>query len=171
MVANMSDENPYATPEAEVAVELDDQNDLATRGARLGGSFVDGFVVMLVVWPSMYFMGMFNQQVVDGTQDYVYTLLGGLSGFAVFLVVNGYFLATRGQTVGKIIAGTRIVSIEDRKILPLWRVVLLRVVPVSVASLVPVVGALLTLIDPLFIFRRDYRCVHDHIAGTVVVKA
>jgi hypothetical protein len=32
------------------------------------------------------------------------------------------------------------------------------------------VGTFLVLVDVLFIFRKDRRCVHDHIAGTRVVN-
>jgi len=47
----------------------------------------------------------------------------------------------------------------------------LRYVPVWLASSIPFIGGFLALIDILFIFREDRRCVHDMIAGTVVVEA
>jgi len=37
-------------------------------------------------------------------------------------------------------------------------------------SLIPYAGSFVALLDVLFIFRRDQRCIHDHLAGTVVVK-
>jgi uncharacterized RDD family membrane protein YckC len=37
--------------------------------------------------------------------------------------------------------------------------------------LLPTVGPFAGLIDVLFIFLKDRRCLHDHIAGTVVVRA
>jgi hypothetical protein len=36
---------------------------------------------------------------------------------------------------------------------------------------IPYIGPLFSLVNVLFIFREDYRCVHDHIAGTIVVQA
>lgn len=125
---------------------------------------------MAIIWPTMYFTGMFDNAIA-GVQSYDEIMLGALMGFAVFLVLNGYLLATRGQTIGKVAAQTRIVSMEDRKILPLWKLISLRVLPVSLVSIIPAVGSLATLIDILFIFRGDRRCVHDHIAGTIVIKA
>ena len=92
-------------------------------------------------------------------------------GFVAFLVVNGYLLATRGQTVGKLAAGTRIVSVADNKILPFHKVILLRYLPVWVIAYVPLIGPILGLVNPLFIFREDRRCLHDHIAGTRVINA
>jgi len=38
-------------------------------------------------------------------------------------------------------------------------------------SLVPVLGGLYVIVDVLFIFRDDRRCIHDLIAGTQVVVA
>ena len=37
---------------------------------------------------------------------------GSLGGFTVFTAMNGYLLATRGQTVGKWLVGTRIVGVN-----------------------------------------------------------
>jgi uncharacterized RDD family membrane protein YckC len=48
--------------------------------------------------------------------------------------------------------------------------ILKRYLPISVVSVIPVVGPLLTLIDILFIFRSDRRCVHDLIADTQVLE-
>ena len=166
----MTGDNPYKAPQADVAVASIQPGELASRGARLGGSIVDGLIAVAIIWPAMYFTGMFDRAM-EGTQSYEEVIVGALFGFAVFLVLNGYLLATRGQTIGKVAAQTRIVSIEDRKILPLWKIILLRVAPVSLASIIPLAGSILTLIDVLFIFRQDCRCVHDHIAGTIVVKA
>jgi len=166
----MTEENPYATPEADVAVASDTDGGLASRWARLGGSFIDGIIAMVIIWPLMYYLEMFDWSL-EQTAPYQDTALGGLIGFSVFLVLNGYLLATRGQTIGKVVAMTRIVSIEDRRILPLWKVILMRVLPGWIASVVPLAGPFLNIIDALFIFRPDRRCVHDHIAGTVVIWA
>ncbi|MCY1389879.1 hypothetical protein D9M71_46890 [compost metagenome] len=35
---------------------------------------------------------------------------------------------------------------------------------------VPVIGVLLVMVDYLFIFRADRRCLHDLMAGTRVVQ-
>jgi uncharacterized RDD family membrane protein YckC len=37
-------------------------------------------------------------------------------------------------------------------------------------ALIPVIGGFLPLVDVLFIFRHDRRCIHDLLAGTNVVK-
>ena len=168
MVANMSEENPYAAPEADVTV--DEPLNLASRGARLGGAFVDFLIAMAVIWPTMYFIGYF-EKAMEGTVGLADEIAMNAMGFVTFLVVNGYLLATRGQTVGKLAAGTRIVSITDNKILPFHKIILLRYLPLWVVAYVPLIGPIIGLINPLFIFREDRRCLHDHIAGTRVINA
>lgn len=41
----------------------------------------------------------------------------------------------------------------------------------AVISAIPLAGAAFGLVDILFIFRADRRCIHDLIAGTHVVTA
>ncbi|MBD3392455.1 MAG: hypothetical protein GF418_10265 [Chitinivibrionales bacterium] len=36
---------------------------------------------------------------------------------------------------------------------------------------IPILGSLFALINVLFVFREDHRCIHDLIAGTKVVSA
>ena len=166
----MTDKNPYATPEAEVSVPDGGVDELASLGARFGGAIIDGVIAMATIWPAMYFFGLF-ERAMEGQQSMGDLVGGAVLGFALFLVINGYLLANRGQTVGKMLVKTRIVSVDDRKILPIGKLILLRYLPVSVVAYVPLIGPILNLVNILFIFREDRRCVHDHIAGTVVIKA
>ena len=85
------------------------------------------------------------------------------------VTLNSYFLSQRAQTIGKVITHIQIVNYDDGLPAPLRRTVLLRYLPMVVAGLIPVAG-LLVILDPWFIFRADHRCLHDHTAGTVVVK-
>ena len=96
----------------------------------------------------------------------------GFVGIVAFVALNGYLLATSGQSIGKRIVGTRIVSVHDGKILPFGKVIGLRYLPFWVIAQVPFIGQVITgLVDPLFIFRGDKRCLHDLVAGTKVIKA
>ncbi len=166
----MTDENPYAPPEADIEVPTTTDPELASRGARLGGSIVDGLVLGVIFWGAIFATDLFDRVAEAGTS--VAAAVAFMVGWvAVFLLVNGYLLAVKGQTIGKLAVGTRIVSIHDGRILPLWKLMGLRYLPFFVIGYVPVVGAILGLINPLFIFRQDYRCLHDHLAGTKVVVA
>jgi uncharacterized RDD family membrane protein YckC len=104
--------------------------------------------------------------------------VGLLSGFGLMsivwlgmLVCQCYLLAVRGQTIGKIVMGLRIVRFEDGGNPGFVKAVLLRTFLWALITAVPVVGTLIGVVGILFIFRDDQRCLHDHIAGTRVVNA
>lgn len=164
----MSTENPYAPPEAEVSVR--DSTELAGCGLRLGGAIIDSLIALAIIFPVMYATSYFAM-VKEGNVS-IMTIVGmGVFGIAVFLTLNGYLLAKHGQTIGKRLVKTRIVSIHDDRILPLAKVISLRYLPLWIVGWIPIVGSVASLVDPLFIFRADKRCVHDHIAGTKVINA
>ena len=167
----MSEHNPYAAPTADVSTEVAEQGvELAGRGNRLLASIIDGFLLLAVLAPLATISGWWDRAMADEL-----TLLDNVAGFFAgmlgILLVNGYLLARRGQTVGKLLCRIRIVSSIDGSLLPLTRLITHRLLPVQLASVLPVVGQLLALIDAVFIFREDRRCVHDMVAGTIVVRA
>jgi uncharacterized RDD family membrane protein YckC len=90
----------------------------------------------------------------------------GVLGVAIYQ----WILITRtGQSLGKKWTGIRIERIDGARITFGTGVVLRNWVP-KVMGAVPYLGMLFHLIDCLFIFREDRRCLHDHIAGTRVVR-
>ena len=95
-----------------------------------------------------------------------------VAGFAVYSLLHGYLLATRGQTIGKRLCGIRIVRTDGRPA-GLWRILFLRFFPIVLLSALPVhlLSNIFTWLDCLLIFRRSHQCLHDQIADTVVVKA
>ena len=98
------------------------------------------------------------------------TYLGSASEAIIFLVINGYLLATRGQSIGKLIMQIAIVSVESQRPLPIGRLILLRYFPIYfVQAIMYIAYFLLFFIDALFIFRDDRRTLHDLLAGTVVI--
>lgn len=169
-------ENPYAPPSADLTPPPSAAGSgstrfvLASRWARLFGSILDGFVMMTITVPILWLTG-FWERAITNSQAPLDMLLGAVIGIVAFIVVNAYLLHTAGQTVGKRIVGTRIVSVHDNTILPLYRVFLMRYFPIQVISAIPFLGSVFGLLDPLFIFREDKRCLHDHIAGTRVIDA
>lgn len=94
-------------------------------------------------------------------------LLGILAGLSLLGAINIHLLLDRGQTLGKLAVQSRIVLLDGGKAgfgRILWRRSLLN----------GLLGAGLPVylfIDPLFILRVDRRCVHDFLAGTIVVQA
>ena len=99
------------------------------------------------------------------------TFLLALSGFVLLVgFLQLMLLGTRGQTLGKLAAGTRIVGLDGRPA-GCGSVILLRTVLNNILTMVPLVGFFYWFIDPTFILRPDRRCIHDHIAGTIVIQA
>ena len=143
---------------------------LASRLSRLGAAIIDALIGCAIGFPIMFATGFFQRAMQQKT-SLVETLLMTVIGIAIYLVVHGYLLASRGQTIGKVVAGARIVDYNSGEILPLARLIGLRLIPVTIISSIPLVGGLLALIDTLFIFGSEQRCVHDLIAGTKVVQA
>ena len=119
----------------------------------------------------MFATGIFNQLKQGQRMNIAQTVLFFFLGLTIFLIIHGYLLSKYGQTVGKKIVGTRIVDKGTGKIIPLGKIFILRVLPISIISQIPLIGGLFGLADSLFIFRDDKRCIHDLIAGTIVVEA
>jgi len=166
----MSEPNPYAPPKARVEDPQSSAGDLAGRPERLGAAILDGLISAIWALPLGYALGEFEgfPRVTRLPLPRMAAL--ALLSFVLFAVVQGYFLKTNGQTIGKKVVGMRIATLEGG-VPPLSRMLGLRYLPFTIAGLTPYVGGLVNLIDVLFIFRADRRCLHDHLAGTRVVKA
>lgn len=164
-------ENPYQSPNADL-VNIEDPSaalPLASKWKRLFAAIIDGVIGILVALPFWMLTGFWEMITSGNEPPFQYTLLGGVYGFVAFLVVHGYLLKKSGQTVGKKLLGTKITDMEGN--LPEFGpLVVKRYLPISAVSIIPMVGPLLSLIDILFIFRQDRRCVHDLIAGTQVLE-
>ena len=140
---------------------------LAGRGARLGAYLIDWILVSVITGVIGYMTGLLERLM---NQDTTATLLLAAIGVVVYGVINGRLLATRGQTVGKKLVGVRIVDAPTRQIVGVWKSFGLRVAVIQAITAVPLVGALFGLLDVLFIFGERRRCLHDLLAGTVVVE-
>ncbi len=165
----MNKENVYAPPESELETPTN-EIPLASRWARLWGALIDTFIISVITFPLLYLTGYWDKsidQTISGSEMFLIAVLS----LVAFVLLHGYLLAKHGQTIGKKIVGTRIVSRATDEILPLWKVFILRYLPVTAVGYIPMVGSLLVVINYLFIFGKSKRCLHDLIAGTKVVKA
>jgi uncharacterized RDD family membrane protein YckC len=167
----MNEDNRYAPPRAPVSDSAitEGEEELAGRGVRLGAAIIDGVILGLVIWPYAMTTDYWTRAM-QGQVEMSDLLSLSLVSLIGFLVLHGYLLHTSGQTIGKRLLGIRIVSATDGQIISLGRVFGLRYVPIQIASVLPAIGNILPLLDVLFIFREDRRCLHDLIAGTKVVK-
>jgi uncharacterized RDD family membrane protein YckC len=167
---NPSPTQRYAPPTAEVAdVSASGEAQLAGRGARLGGAIIDGMILIGLWWVVGLVTpwNIFSPKMAEA--GFVAIVGMQLLGLLLFAIVNGYLLMTRGQTVGKMLLGMRIVRRDGSAASP-GRIIGLRYAVGWLLSALPVVGMVYALIDCLLIFRADRRCVHDLIADTIVLK-
>jgi uncharacterized RDD family membrane protein YckC len=171
--------NPYAAPAARVSDISDSTAEmtLADRGTRLGAVILDGLVFGI---PIGVFVGV-SVVVATNTRTGASpsTLVMGLVALSsivvlALIVLNFVWLYRYGQTIAKRWLGIKIVRTDGSRC-GLARIIFLRILPLGIAgailNLIPGLGYLVRIVDALFIFRDDYRCVHDHIADTIVVKA
>ncbi len=167
------DPNPYAAPQVTDPGMLPPRrNDLidttlAGRANRFGARIIDSIVAFAISGPLMFLTG-YLERAVDQTLGIAEIALWSVGGLVIFVAIHGYFLATRGQTLGKMAAGIRIVDKDTRQIPSLSKILFAREFPMAIVGLIPFVGGLLVMVDVLFIFGEERRCVHDMIGNTIV---
>lgn len=169
--------------------------ELASPWSRLLARCADGFLELLAAVPALVVLGpdlmKVLQAVVVASRDGEFSLEGletarlvpALALFAALqlalLGIQVFLLTSRGQSLGKILLGLRVVRADDGEKPGFMRAWLLRELPSGaiqgLLQLLPVVGLFLRFAfvttNYLMIFREDRRCLHDFIAGTRVVRA
>lgn len=124
--------------------------ELAGLGSRLMAAVIDSAIVAAV-----YLVGLL--------MDAPTLLILGVVGIGLYQM---YLLSTLGQTIGKKVVNIRIVKIDSGENGGFMTNVGLRLVLSGLLGIIP----LYTLVDVLFIFRADRRCIHDLIARTRVIE-
>jgi uncharacterized RDD family membrane protein YckC len=171
-------ENPYASPaipadlQASSAIAFG-HGELATRGKRFLGALIDGLIMMPLAFTAGLVLGVgliLSGIDVNSVEFKAAAGVGGVViGGGLFLVLNGYLLATRGQTIGKYLVKTQIVSNEGQQV-SLAMLILRRYLPFWIIGQFPLVGPVFLLADCLAIFRPERKCFHDDLAGTKVIQ-
>lgn len=161
--------------------------ELAGIGARIGGALINALVYVLALLPGVLAMSAQlirdNPQLAEGglpkldalnltaTMEHATMVRVGLM---LALFVQCALLAWRGQNLGKLATGNRVVRADNGERASFFRAGFLRfLVPVGIIITLNVLfplGFLFLLVDFCFIFRGDRRCLHDLVAGTKVVK-
>jgi uncharacterized RDD family membrane protein YckC len=157
--------------------------ELAGRGTRLGAAIIDRAIAALCALPGILLMGPSfvtlmlaasrgeqpELEDLDAAGFLLGAFVAGLGWLAQF-GVQLWMLTTRGQSIGKRLLNIRIVLFQDNGAPGFLHAWLLRNFVPGIISLVPYLGFVFVLVDALFIFSEQRRCIHDHIAGTKVVK-
>ena len=156
---------------------------LASRGHRLMAQLVDASLSLVPVtllfvglWPAITGVAL----VLGGKapEQTVTKLMHGshggrliaiaLAAWAVLTLYQWSLLAREGVTVGKRLMGVRVVA-KDGQPAGFSRALALRVWAFGVLCMIPYVGWLVGAVHVVPIFFKSRRCLHDVLAGTVVV--
>lgn len=164
--------NPYAPPRA-VVRDFTDPSALAVpadRGTRLGAAILDGIIFMVMVYLPIVFIA-FSARTNPPTDESGSTAIlvasaVTLVGFTVWCWLTIKYINLNGQSIAKKLLGIKVVR-TDGSPASLGRLFWLRNVVNGLISIIPLYG----FVDALFIFGESRQCLHDKIAGTIVLKA
>jgi uncharacterized RDD family membrane protein YckC len=178
--------NSYAPPKSAVAdvAAADTGAEKASRGSRLGATFIDGLILTIPFGPS-YVMALPSVMshakggaagtmapyaawaAIAGTGGWFYF---GLLAAICTLTITAVLVHRNGQTIGKKLVGIKVVRTDESRA-TLARIFWLRYLVNTLLSMVPFVGSIYGLVDVLMIFGAAKRCCHDYIADTIVIRA
>lgn len=153
---------PRASP---VRVDRPAVEQLAGRGVRLIAVLLDTLIGLLPVVAGFLLL----PESAEGPETRKIRFLLYVIGILTVVPLQFILLSLRGQTLGKLAVGVRIVCAEDGSNPGFLRAVVLRNIVPFLISLLPILGALFSLADILSIFGEERRCLHDLIANTKVV--
>ncbi len=129
--------------------------ELATRQQRFLAALADGVIVGVP-----YVIGAIDEVPLP-------LRLASVVASLALLVIQVRKLTYQGQTLGKGYVGIKIVLKDTLENGGFKINVLKRGFLNGLLCLIP--GYF--IVDSLFVYRDDHRCLHDHIAGTVVIQA
>lgn len=147
---------------------------LAPRLHRLAAAIVDGLIAMAAAAPGAAVVASLGQRAQKPHHIGLGLGMGVLiSTFALLClaIIQLYFLCTQGQTIGKKALRIRIVRLDDGSNPGFVGAVLLRTFIPGLIGGVPCIGWTFAIVDILCIFGEERRCIHDQIAGTIVIEA
>lgn len=166
-------QNPYAAPSAPPPLPSEygwDESVKADRGIRLVARLIDGglqlacvvpFFISMIISPSLR-----NDEFTSG--HWIGMAISGVL-LLILLVYQLVLLSQTSQTLGKRWMSIKIVR-NDGSPVSFGRVLGLRMVVITLIEQVPCVGPVFGLVNVLWIFGEESRCLHDLMADTKVVN-
>jgi uncharacterized RDD family membrane protein YckC len=136
----------------------------ATKGDRFIAALIDGVIGIISVIPIFIYVDF--EILTDPTFSLSVMLLA--YGIMVGFILHGYLLYHYGQTIGKNFMSIRIENLDNTKA-NLTTIYFKRMIPMQILSIVPFGGQFIAgIVNPLFIFGKEKRCLHDYVAKTKV---
>ena len=188
-MSSIGTQNPFAPPRAPVNDQVDTQLEMveATRGARFAAAIIDVMalggavaIIGIVAAVALPAYATYQKRAAAAGAD-VHASVGGsmvaivigllaLAATVGLVVYTAVLVYRYGQTIGKRVMGIRVVRTDGTRV-GFGRFIFLRWLPITLLSMIPLLGYVFSLLDVLLIFRDNRLCVHDNIAGTRVVTA
>lgn len=138
--------------------------EMASRGHRFAAAIVDFLIILIAFVPFIIYFG-FERMEEESLEIIASSFIYGL---VVTLILNGFLLYTYGQTIGKHYMGIRIENLDGTQA-SFTKICFKRMLPMQVIGIIPSAGEIISvIINPLFIFGKEQRCLHDYIAKTKV---
>lgn len=174
---------------------------LASRGARFVAALLDGIFITIMVLPVVVacmivlvpmllpafvdaevlanFENLENLSEEEKVAAAAGVMLGFYFAYAISLVIAYVFpvllyaimVTKSGQTPGKKCMRIRILDSSSGELPGFVKGVLIRGWMIVLIYCIPVAGAIFAVVNTLMIFREGNRCLHDDIAGTIVVES
>ncbi len=136
---------------------------LATRGSRFVANLVDNLVVAIVPIVGIAVLTAIGHGLSAPPE---FALVGSLFAMALGLGAQLWAQLTWGQSIGKRMLKIKVVR-SDGSPIELWRLLVLRNLAIqAISQFCSLVG----LVDALFIFGNEQRCLHDYLADSMVVQ-
>ncbi|MGI0119894.1 RDD family protein [Zooshikella sp. RANM57] len=159
----MSNSEIYHAPDAELRENVSDTYKLASISKRFWATFIDRITLAGLLFLGFWFLE--SQDYYWQDKDTIFLTYVGIV-ILLFLVLNIYLLIKSGQTVGKKLLKIAIVSYSSDEKSDLFSLLFLRHALFWIGD---AFLGVLWLIDGLFIFSRERRCLHDLVASTKVI--
>lgn len=179
-------ENPYSPPQThEPVLQSPEPNlagKLASRWERLGAAIIDLIILLICMIPASILIPLAVNHGDSGvTSNWVdlidlstASIIGdtaySILSIILYVLINGYLLSKSGQTIGKKILNIQIVDYHTNQLLTPGKILGIRYGLAQLIATIPKVGDLLGLINILFIFGNEKRCIHDLMANSKVIK-
>lgn len=138
--------------------------ELATRSDRLLAAIIDGVLGMIMIMPIFFYIGIEELKTATLLQS------AGIFfyGICTTMILHGYLLYYYAQTIGKHYLSIRVENLDGSKA-NFRTICFKRLLPFQLLAQIPLLGPLIVgIINPLFIFTKQRRCLHDRVASTKV---
>ncbi len=156
---------------------------LASTSIRILASLIDWLLIFLIYVPLLLRLDKEKIVPTDNVQEAYQNAQAMMQGIPEhiltmtsiflfsYLVIQSVLLIRRGQSIGKLLTGIRVLDFKTNRLASATNVILLRSVLTMVVYL-SFAFPLLVAIDFVFMMiNKNNRSLHDKVAGTIVVKA